>query len=196
MEKLKRPVVNEKKNESNGNESDSYGNSGIVVGWGAIEKYGDNGASRGFLKELNKKKFSVVRNERNLTQVLKVADMDDVLRLRKVELPFIDRPTCERWYASRGRPIRLIDAQFCAGLYEGGKDACRVGNCSNNCSIFLYYNSFVYYHYRVILVDQFWNGLSIMIVKVKLSNLNIKLLALLVLELVIELIDWIESIFF
>ncbi|KAJ6222970.1 hypothetical protein RDWZM_001515 [Blomia tropicalis] len=125
MEKLKRPVVNEKKNESNGNESDSYGNSGIVVGWGAIEKYGDNGASRGFLKELNKKKFSVVRNERNLTQVLKVADMDDVLRLRKVELPFIDRPTCERWYASRGRPIRLIDAQFCAGLYEGGKDACR-----------------------------------------------------------------------
>lgn len=99
---------------------------GIVVGWGAVEKYGDSGASRGFLKELNKKKFAVVRNERNLTQVLNVADMEDVLRLRKVELPFIDHFTCEQWYSSRGRPIRLIEAQFCAGLYEGGKDACRV----------------------------------------------------------------------
>ena len=132
---------------NNAESSNSYG-SGVVVGWGAIEKYGDNGASRGFLKELNKKKFAVVRNERNLTQVIKMAGMDDVLRLRKVELPFIDRFTCERWYASRGRPIRLIDRQFCAGLYEGtcfiyffismlfnqmflfyykgGKDACRV----------------------------------------------------------------------
>ena len=108
--------------------SENYYTTGMVVGWGAIEKYGDSGASRGFLKELNKKKFAIVRNERNLTHVLKMASMNDVLQLRKVELPFIDRFTCEQWYSSRGRPIQLIDAQFCAGLYEGGKDACRVSH--------------------------------------------------------------------
>lgn len=118
-EKLKASNVNRE------TETDKVYASGIVVGWGAIEKYGDSGASRGFLKELNKKKFAVVRNERNLTQVIKMADMDDVLRLRKVELPFIDRENCQSWYASRGRPIRLIDAQICAGLSQGGKDACR-----------------------------------------------------------------------
>lgn len=124
---------------------------GTVVGWGAVEKYGDSAASRGFLRELNKKRLAAFSNPsqyqkngssasfdgngtvesnnnggHHLTTAIKSADMEDVLRLRKVELPFIDRLTCERWYGSRGRPIRLIDAQFCAGLYEGGKDACRV----------------------------------------------------------------------
>lgn len=114
--------------------------SGTVVGWGAIEKYGDSAASRGFLRELNRKRLAAFSGQQgeggnssvesnrsgNLSTAIKTADMEDVLRLRKVELPFIDRQTCERWYGSRGRPIRLIDAQFCAGLYEGGKDACRV----------------------------------------------------------------------
>lgn len=124
--------------------------SGTVVGWGAIEKYGDSAASRGFLRELHRKRLAVFSSQQkdgegqlgntssisswtvdsnssgNLSTAIKTADMEDVLRLRKVELPFIDRQTCERWYGSRGRPIRLIDAQFCAGLYEGGKDACRV----------------------------------------------------------------------
>lgn len=117
--------------------SDTDPTSGIVVGWGSVEKFGDNAASQKFLRELNKKKMAAIRNANrvnstnvvNATHRLKSStDMNDVLRLRKVELPFIDRNTCEQWYASRARPIKLIEAQFCAGLYEGGKDACRVSH--------------------------------------------------------------------
>lgn len=137
---------------------------GTVVGWGAVEKYGDSAASRGFLRELNKKRLAAFSNPsqyqkngnssssfegngtvesnnnggHHLTTAIKSADMEDVLRLRKVELPFIDRLTCERWYGSRGRPIRLIDAQFCAGLYEGGKDACRVSLGKGNARLVLF----------------------------------------------------------
>lgn len=94
---------------------------GIVVGWGSIERHGDVGASREFIQQMNRMK-NISGSERWKLNL----DSDDLLQLRKVELPFIDRFTCERWYASRGRPIQLIDRQFCAGLYEGGKDACRV----------------------------------------------------------------------
>lgn len=98
---------------------------GIVVGWGSIERHGDVGASREFIQQMNRMK-NISGSERWKLNL----DSDDLLQLRKVELPFIDRFTCERWYASRGRPIQLIDRQFCAGLYEGGKDACRVsGHC-------------------------------------------------------------------
>lgn len=101
---------------------------GIVVGWGSVEMHGESSASRRFLKELSRKKLENSRNGTDGTgsQWKSIQSTEDVLRLRKVELPFIDRFTCERWYSSRGRPIRLIDHQFCAGLYEGGKDACRV----------------------------------------------------------------------
>lgn len=95
--------------------------SGIVVGWGAVEKFGDSAGNRKFLKEWNQSLRAV---NRSTTSPLELPE--DILRLRKVELPLIDKNTCQAWYASQGRPIHLIDQQFCAGLFEGGKDACRV----------------------------------------------------------------------
>lgn len=102
---------------------------GVVVGWGSVEQHGETGASRRFLKEMSRRRNEQGLNETDWasgSQWKSLGSMDDVLRLRKVELPFIGRSTCEQWYASRGRPISLIEHQFCAGLFEGGKDACRV----------------------------------------------------------------------
>ena len=130
---------------------------GIVVGWGSVERHGDlsgTGSSAtmdqstqshhhtladDFVEQWNRMRNNNTghtNNNNNMyidndndgrwTIMNPVLDSDDLLQLRKVELPFIDRFTCERWYASRSRPIQLIERQFCAGLYEGGKDACRV----------------------------------------------------------------------
>lgn len=96
--------------------------SGIVVGWGAVEKFGDSASNRKLLKEWNQR----LRAVNGSTGPAPLELPEDILRLRKVELPFIDKNTCQAWYASQGRPIRLIDRQFCAGFFEGGKDACRV----------------------------------------------------------------------
>nr|XP_027204509.1 putative uncharacterized protein DDB_G0277255 isoform X2 [Dermatophagoides pteronyssinus] len=128
---------------------------GIVVGWGSVERHGDSSGSGSsatttmdqstqslntladnFVEQWNRMRNDSMNtnnlyidnnmdNDGRWTIMNPVLDSDDLLQLRKVELPFIDRFTCERWYASRSRPIQLIERQFCAGLYEGGKDACR-----------------------------------------------------------------------
>ncbi|CAG2109539.1 unnamed protein product [Medioppia subpectinata] len=45
--------------------------------------------------------------------------------LQQVELPIIDNPKCIKWYESQGKVIPIRSSQFCAGLEEGGKDACQ-----------------------------------------------------------------------
>lgn len=129
---------------------DNHYSTGIVVGWGSVERHGDSSGTGSsatmdqstqshhtladdFVEQWNRMRNNSVNidndnndNDGRWTIMNPVLDSDDLLQLRKVELPFIDRFTCERWYASRSRPIQLIERQFCAGLYEGGKDACRV----------------------------------------------------------------------
>ena len=119
---------------------------GLVVGWGAVDKFGDgNNAAR--------RVFQTARNK-----AIVVVNEADLLKLRKVELPFVDRFTCERWYASRGRPIRLVSTQFCAGMFDGGKDACRVSFTTfyRNFHFYTKFSNFPFSSFSFSLTGRLW----------------------------------------
>ncbi|XP_039278745.1 LOW QUALITY PROTEIN: trypsin-1 [Nilaparvata lugens] len=44
--------------------------------------------------------------------------------LKKVTLEVIGVETCRSWYRSMGKKIKITDSQMCAGVEQGGKDAC------------------------------------------------------------------------
>jgi len=46
--------------------------------------------------------------------------------LQQLEIPVIGPDECREWYKSGGYPAEISDNLICAGIPEGGKDACLV----------------------------------------------------------------------
>ncbi|KAG8247486.1 hypothetical protein J6590_059921 [Homalodisca vitripennis] len=44
--------------------------------------------------------------------------------LQKVNLSVVENAQCRDWYRSQGKKLEIRDTQMCAGLEQGGKDAC------------------------------------------------------------------------
>ncbi|XP_054283193.1 trypsin-1-like [Macrosteles quadrilineatus] len=45
--------------------------------------------------------------------------------LRKVRLMIVNNSKCQNWYSSQGKRIKIQATQMCAGVENGGKDACQ-----------------------------------------------------------------------
>ena len=46
--------------------------------------------------------------------------------LLKIDVPIIENDQCQKWYKEEKNPAIIVDSVICAGLEEGGKDACQV----------------------------------------------------------------------
>lgn len=43
--------------------------------------------------------------------------------LMKVDVPVLDNAICQKWFSEK-HPFQIVDTVMCAGLEEGGRDAC------------------------------------------------------------------------
>lgn len=46
--------------------------------------------------------------------------------LQKVDVPILDNRDCQEWFRKGEKNVVIVDTCMCAGLEEGGKDACQV----------------------------------------------------------------------